>query len=102
MKKTRAAFFKLAAAHSVEVEYSSSYRDPHNGTRYPFHIMLDAPQGTVFRRTELHCDGSIQGDEGSPTTDWARAYDELQTIVAEGFEPCTVPDCEYCNPTDEA
>lgn len=92
------AFMQAAEAAGIAVEYTPGGTDRRTGSASPFHVMLDAPAGKLFCASGCHCDGSIQGDEGSTRTDWREAYRGLQAILALGFDDCTDPDCDVCNP----
>lgn len=77
-------FMAVAEAAGVAVDYTPGGRDRWSGESYPFYIMLDAPEGKLFRSSGCHCDGSIQGDEGTTRTDWRRALSDLREILGHG------------------
>lgn len=99
---TKKAFFDLAAAHGIEVDYTpGGVGRGFDKTAYPYHIMLDAPAGKIFSSTGLHCDGSIQGSEGTTKTDWKEAVSNLKELIAGGIEACQDPDCDVCLSNDD-
>jgi len=92
-------FYELATVNGIEVEYTpGGVGRGYDKTAQPFHIMLDAPAGKTFRGTGIHCDGSIQGLDGTTKTDWPRCVRELRAFIAAGFDACTDPDCDICHP----
>jgi hypothetical protein len=90
------AFDSVVQAYGLGYSYSGG--GVVRGQKVPYHFMLDAPSGKLFNGTLIHCDGSIQGQEGTTKTDWAEAYGLLLGIVSEGFTGCDDGQCEYCHP----
>lgn len=93
------AFAELARAFGIEYDYTPGGRVA--GVIVPFHIMLDAPKGKLFKGTLIHCDGGIQGNDNETRANWKRCYLELDKIIAEGFVTCDDADCEICHPDEE-
>jgi hypothetical protein len=52
---------------------------------------VEAPAGMVWRASGNHCftDSAYQP--------WKPDYADLHDRILMGFEPCTIPDCEWCN-----
>lgn len=44
----------------------------------------------------MHCTNHIQGEEGVAATNWTEAVQMLRELIAEGFEDCDDPECDYC------
>lgn len=98
-------FYALAEKHDIEVDYTAGHmgRGWHGKIQaIPYHFMCDAPSGFVFANTELHCDGGIQGDDGTTKTDWKQALGYLKELINDGIVPCPHGlECEYCHPEED-
>jgi hypothetical protein len=53
------------------------------------------PAGMMWQATSCHT-LIVEGDPGEPF-DWNSVLDEIR----QGVTPCTIDDCEYCNPPEE-
>jgi hypothetical protein len=103
--KAELEFYALAEKHGIEVDFTAGHIGRGWGGKYqpiPYFIMCDAPHGFVFANTELHCDGRIQGDDGTIKANWRQAKEQLQELINDGIVPCPHgAECEYCHPEEE-
>lgn len=92
-------FFQLAEQAGITVEYTPGGR-PRGpfapDVVYPYHCLCDAPYRKIFKGHGLHCTNHIQGEEGVAATNWTEAVQMLRELIAEGFEDCDDPECDYC------
>ena len=95
MRAVKAAAAKLGVV--IEVECDRGFYDRW-GRWQNYTVTADAPDGLVFKATQLHQLISAGGTEGNPALNKAEALGSLLDDLKEGVEPCTDADCEYCNP----
>jgi len=82
---SKSKFMALAEAAGIEVEYCAGGKHRRTGETVPYELMLDAPDGKWFAGSFTSCDGSLNGQSGETSPDWAELCKALQSIISAGF-----------------
>lgn len=94
MGTTKTALIKEAQAHGCELEIDTS--------GYAVEIAMTAPRGKLFKSSGCHTECGLHGHGNLPgfKPDWNQTRKDMLRVIADGFDDCTDPGCEFCSETE--